>query len=199
MDCQTAHAFSILAKHVKSSPDRRLARALDRVRQQLDREAAPLPRAETSTTRAADQPDDPWQADDLMLSDDVLESAITAGTADRTGDRLRNCRPAVPLPRQAQIVDEVLRAARRAGLSLPPTMRIEWREGREDITSGCVITDTGGAITMYLTVNISPDALREVAFHETMHVHDAASGTSRTRLELERRAIAFAARMMGWQ
>lgn len=132
-----------------------------------------------------------WESDDTFarIPDEVIEASIRRSTADA----LIRCPRAVPLPRQQAIVTATIRDAERSGLQLPP-FAIAWREGRRGIAIGAVEL-ASGQFTMYLSVNVDPDQLRSTTFHETRHLHDLDSGIAFNRVELERRAIGFAARM----
>ena len=210
MDPHTTHALAILERCVRASTERKTRAALDIIRRALDPEGTSRPgpmytRCEiVPATRAAefdddaradDEGHDPWQADDTLFSDDMLSAAIAAGT----GKQLMLCPPAVPLPRQAEIVTEAIAAARAAGLALPPTIAIAWREGRANM-SGCAVRDaSSGACTIVFNVNVWPDTLQALAFHELQHLDDFCAGRALSRLDLEKRAIGFAAKMMrGW-
>ena len=50
---------------------------------------------------------------------------------------------------------------------------------------------------MFLSVNLTPEALLDTTLHELFHVHDMATGRHWNAVEWELRAIDFAARMAG--
>jgi hypothetical protein len=198
IDSLTRDALGILERLVGATPDRKARRALEHLRHRLsDNE-----RAESSHTasglalRDADDGDDDSETDgDDFFDEDILQAAIQSGTAAR----LIACPPAVPLPAQTRIVEGAIAEARRGGLRLPP-FALEWRDGRSEICAGAATWETAsGRCAMFLSVNAWPDDLRLTALHELQHLADFGSGIHYSRVESERRAIAFTARCAGWR
>ncbi len=92
--------------------------------------------------------------------------------------------------------------AQAAGLVLPRRIVVGWRDRPRDsvITDGVTVYDAGtGETRIVLDANLFPDKLREVMFHELKHASDRTLNFRLTRLELEERALLFAAQMMGYR
>jgi hypothetical protein len=118
-------------------------------------------------------------------------------SAKRRGE-LAECPSAIPLPGQERLVARAIDQARAAGLHLPEDeLRVVWKEGRPGVSAGCVRRVGDGPVDVYLSVNAWPHDLQRTTFHELQHVHDLLAGrTFDDRLAMERRAEAFALRMM---
>jgi hypothetical protein len=103
-------------------------------------------------------------------------------------------RAAVPLPGQRHLIARAIEDARRAGLRLPDRFLVKCVEGE----GGLARMHEDGRYSVTLGVDASPDRLRETTFHEMQHLSDFLDGTYArvSRVEFERRAIDFAARMM---
>lgn len=129
-----------------------------------------------------------------------LAATIDAALAHPTGHRLIACSPCEPLPAQERIYRDAVAKARAAGLWIP-RLSVEWRLVPRDayITDGLTWHLAAGVVRIWLNANVSPERLRELCFHELKHASDFAQGFQGSRLELEERAIVFAARMMGWR
>lgn len=130
-----------------------------------------------------------------MINRDTLARAIANGT----GDRLIASRSLAPVVGQVRIVRECVAAARAAGLELPATIDVQWRDGPTDVCNGCVrFHRASGRINVYLNANQAPHVLRETTYHELQHVADFQSGEwdSFTAVEREERAIGFANAML---
>jgi hypothetical protein len=123
-----------------------------------------------------------------MIRDDAL--------AREVAEALTQCPPLKPLARQRWILTQAIAWARQCGCMLP-RFTVHWRSGRPEISGGCVVSQPGhrGPYQLFLNANADPADLRRTAAHELKHLSDFASGHTYSRLELERRAEAFASRV----
>lgn len=132
----------------------------------------------------------------MLTSGDLLADAI----AHSTGHRLVATAGIEPLPAQERILRDAVSRARGGGLFLPHRLYVTWK----DVPRGAVICDgstwhlAAGVVRVYLNGNLHPHRLQEVIFHELKHASDFALGLQVTRLELEERAVQYAAQMMSW-
>jgi hypothetical protein len=146
---------------------------------------------------ARDEALEPERDEDRFEPFEPGDDAIAAAcSAPSTAPKLIACRAAMPLPAQESLVATAVALARDAGLQLPDDLRIVWKDGRPDICAGACECDRAGSVTVYLSVNAWPHDLRRTTFHELQHVDDVVTGRQLSRLEMERRAEAFAVRMM---
>jgi hypothetical protein len=126
--------------------------------------------------------------------DDWLRSAIEHSTVDRLIASL----PEEPLPGQQRLVLHAVEVA-RWHLALPPRLVFRWRAaGRDSGICGGATVRQGKEIAVYLNADAMPGDLVRTTYHELQHVADFASARGRAfgRVELEKRAVAFAAEMM---
>jgi hypothetical protein len=127
---------------------------------------------------------------------EVLEHAVAC--SDR-GPRLRDCPLAEPTAEQRTLIERAIADA-RAALPLPSRMTVHCRRRRADpgvIPPG----ETWRDATIHVAIDRPTSAVLETLFHECQHLSDFHVGLADRlgRVEFERRAIAFAARMMaGW-
>ena len=104
----------------------------------------------------------PWET----FVDEALEAVADSALAHRAWP------PAEPLPRQREIIDECVAAARRAGLQLPSRVDVRWvvADPLREFTGrviGCA-----GQVVVELNVNMAPLELHRVVYHELQHVAD---------------------------
>lgn len=131
----------------------------------------------------------------------TLGDQLSAAIAHPTGHRLVGCAAIDPLPAQDRILRDAIGRARAAGLWLPRRLYVTWKDVPKDslICDGSTWHLAAGVVRIYLNGNLGPERLREVVYHELQHVSDFVQGFQHTRLELEERAIQFAARMMDYR
>lgn len=110
---------------------------------------------------------------------------------------LATCRPARPLPAQRRIVADAIAMAGRHGLTAA-AFQLRWVHGPNGLQHGETRRGAGRSLEVFLSVDVSPRDLLLTTLHELQHVADVSAGLRLSRLELERRAVAFVGRCMGW-
>jgi len=128
--------------------------------------------------------------------DDVLDQVLAAPVA-RT---LKEFPQVQALAAQLDIVARALRAARDHGLKFPG-FELDWRHGDREVQNGEVELYDDGNIVMRLNTAAGPEELYETVLHEAQHAADYRDPRLRAapRIVLEKRALAFVARVQGRQ
>ena len=129
-----------------------------------------------------------------MIPDEFLRGSIAASAHER----LWTYPAARPLPAQRNIVDAAIRSARRYGLRLPATVAVRWVSAPGQ-TYGQTRCSADGSIEVTLNVDVMPAELERVALHELKHCSDLYARLLVDDVELEQRAIAFAAHVLGYR
>jgi hypothetical protein len=131
-----------------------------------------------------------------MMSDAELDGFVDGmyqrAIDNLSGFELMRCPPLAPLPAQIEIVRSTVRWATSRGCRLPARLPVYWVAARPGVARGCFAKTQAGEYSLYLDGNMLPRDLRFVIAHELQHVHDYRSGRTFTRVELEKRADAFA-------
>jgi hypothetical protein len=103
-----------------------------------------------------------------------------------------------PLEAQSRITQHAAREAIQHGLTLPPAFKVYFVDVPRDSTihrGETFQAASGGPVDVFVRADLTPDALRQVLLHELQHVHDHGVLFTADRDWLERRAVAFAARV----
>jgi hypothetical protein len=134
----------------------------------------------------------------LSPDDAALDMQLSAALATMPAGLLFGCPPVRPLAAQVRIVNAAFARARAAGLRLPGSLPVHFVAGN-GATHGMTVRTTNGSISVTLDASALPDQLRLVCLHEAQHVADFYAGLDLPKLESERRAVLFVARLEGWR
>ena len=121
------------------------------------------------------------------LLDDILAKPLARSLRDLPRGR--------PLAEQRRIVERAIARSRASGLVLPRVPEPIWVAGTRDVQLG---ETNCPPLRWLLQVDQWPHELEGTTFHELKHVSDYHLGLRLSRVVMERRAIAYASRMMGW-
>jgi len=133
-----------------------------------------------------------------------LRAILTASIDAERDERSLMSFPRVdPNEEQTRRLVEVIRLAKRCGLSIPPRLTVEWVDADPTVqrARGRTVCYAGPPERIVVTINanLDPDDIPVCGLHEAVHVSDFSDPALRylPRLEHELRACRFTARILG--